>query len=151
MSRLIAFGKKCTQSIVNQKEALRAASHVHLSAHGGTNDGTIGAAAAVGLTASGWSGRFIEFGRLRKYPETVCVSDLERADILVVSIDRDCKAPSPEDTVCTKGWLRPRLWGGKAVLCVFPKGNGVWESLGEKRKKKVVKETIPVSGAKPEG
>lgn len=64
------------------------------------------------------------------------VSDLEKADIAVVSIDRDCKAPAPEDTVYTKGWLRPKLWGDRAVLCAVPNSNGIWESLGERRKKR---------------
>ena len=35
---------------------------IHLSGHGGTNDGIIGATAAVGLTACGWSARFLEYG-----------------------------------------------------------------------------------------
>jgi len=34
-------------------------------------------------------GRFIEFGRLRDFPERVRVSDLERSGIAIVSIDRD--------------------------------------------------------------
>jgi hypothetical protein len=62
-----------------QAEALHAASGVHISGHGGTNDGIIGAAAAVGLTAKGWNGRFIEYGSLRDFPERICVSELERS------------------------------------------------------------------------
>ena len=52
MPGLIAFGQRCTEKIVTQREALEAAKEIHLSGHGGTNDGIIGAAAAVGLTAS---------------------------------------------------------------------------------------------------
>jgi tRNA(Ile2) C34 agmatinyltransferase TiaS len=65
LSKLISFGRACTRRVVTQAEAIQAASGVHLSGHGGTNDGIVGAAAAVGLTAYGWGGRFIEFGRLR--------------------------------------------------------------------------------------
>jgi len=119
---------------MTQKDALEAARNMHLSGHGGTNDGIIGAAAAVGLTAYGWSGRFIEFGELRNIPEKVRVSELERLNILAVSLDRDGQVPAPEDVVETKGWLRPRLWGNRPILPVIPRENGVWESLGEKRR-----------------
>jgi len=135
MPQLTAFGRRCTCQVVTRKEALEVASGVHLSGHGGTNDGIIGAAAAVGLTASGWSGRLIEFNGLRDFPHIVPVADLEHSDILVVSLDRNAQVPAPEDLVDTKGWLRPRLWGDRAVLSVKSMAGGIWESLGEKRKK----------------
>ncbi|PKN23930.1 MAG: hypothetical protein CVU64_23285 [Deltaproteobacteria bacterium HGW-Deltaproteobacteria-21] len=135
LPRLIAFSRRCTSQVVSQGDALEATRHMHLSGHGGTNDGIIGAAAAVGLTAHGWSGRFIEFGKLRDLPERVRVSELERHHILAVSLDRDGQVPAPEDLVWTKGWLRPRLWGNRPILPVTPMENGVWESLGGKRKK----------------
>jgi hypothetical protein len=134
LARLIAFSQKCTSQIVHQKDALKATNDMHLSGHGGSNDGIIGAAAAVGLTAHGWSGRFIEFGKLRSLPEVVKVSELERRDILPVSLDRDGQVPAPGDLVCTKGWLRPRLWGNRPVLPIVPKESGIWESLGDKRR-----------------
>jgi hypothetical protein len=131
--RLMEFGRACAARIATQREALEAASGAHLSGHGGTNDGIIGAAAAVGLTASGWSGRFIEYGNLRRLPDPIRVLELERSHIVVVSGDRDARVPAPEDLVYTKGWLRPRLWGRRAVLLVTPKEEGSWESLGNKR------------------
>jgi hypothetical protein len=136
LSPLIPFGRRCTQSIVTQKDALQAASGVHLSGHGGTNDGIIGAAAAVGLTAYGWGGRFIEFGRLRDFPERVSVHDLERSGIAVVSIDREAQVPALDDAVDTKGWLRPRLWGGRPVLPVIPRGRNLWETVEERKRRK---------------
>jgi hypothetical protein len=135
LTDLIPFGKLCATRIVKQKDALQAASGIHLSGHGGSNDGIIGAAAAVGLTASGWHGRFIEFDRLRNFPDTVMISELERQGITVVSLDRDGIIPSPEDVVDTRGWLRPRLWGGRAMLPVLPREKNVWEGMGQKRKK----------------
>jgi hypothetical protein len=136
LSKLIHFGRTCATKVVTQKEALQAAMGAHLSGHGGTNDGIIGAAAAVGLTAHGWGGRFIEFGRLRDFPKRVSVSELERSGISVVSVDRDSQIPAPEDVVETKGWLRPRLWGGKPGLPVIPKGINLWETLGEKNRRR---------------
>lgn len=130
---LLSFGPLCTSRIVSQRDAIRAAGGAHLSGHGGTNDGIIGAAAAVGLTASGWSGRFIEYSGLRDFPRHASISALGQKGIRVVSLDRDAMMPRPEDVVDTKGWLRPRLWGNAAVLPVKPAGAGRWESLGEKR------------------
>jgi hypothetical protein len=136
LQRLMEFGRECTTSIMSQKDAMEAASGFHLSGHGGTNDGIIGAAAAVGLSLSGWNGRFIEFGRLRDLPDPIQVSELERSHILVTSMDRDAKIPAPDDLVFTRDWLRPRLWGGRAVLPVIPKSKGQWDSIGEKRKRR---------------
>ncbi len=135
LMELAVFGRLCATRIVTQKNALQAASGIHLSGHGGSNDGIIGAAAAVGLTASGLSGRFIEFAGLRRFPDRVPVSELERNGICVVSLERDAMIPAPEDMVYTAGWLRPRLWGNRAILPVLPRGKGVWESMGTKRKK----------------
>lgn len=135
LTQLMNFGRLCTERIMTQAEARQAAGDCHLSGHGGTNDGIIGAAAAVGLTASGWSGRFIEFAGLRDFTDPVSVADLTAKGILVVSLDRDAVCPAPEELVHTKGWLRPRLWGHAAVLPVLPAGPGKWDSMGEKRKK----------------
>lgn len=135
LNELASFGHLCATRIATQKDALRAASGIHLSGHGGTNGGIIGAAAAVGLTAAGWSGRFIEFAGLRDFPGTVAVSELKKHGIRVVSLDRDAMIPGPEDRVDTKGWLRPRLWGRDAILPVSCRGENLCESIGEKRRK----------------
>ena len=135
LPQLIEFARKCTHQVVDQQEARAAAREVHLSGHGGTHDGIIGSAAAVGLTAYGWCGRFIELGGLRGYPELISVRGLERSDIRVVSLDRDATLPTPDDIVHNRGWLRPRLWGGRAVLGVVPRGDGSWETTDRKKRK----------------
>jgi len=91
IGNLIAFGRFCTRAVSTQKAAMAAAKKVHLSGHGGTNDGIIGAAAAVGLTVSGWSGRFIERFNLRDLPADVSVSELNHMGIEVVSMERDAR------------------------------------------------------------
>jgi len=136
LSHFISLGRSCTARVMTQQEILQAANGTHISGHGGTNDGIIGAAAAVGLTVSGWSGRFIEFGRLREFPAMVTVKELESFGVHVVSLDRNTMVPDHDDTINTKGWLRPRLWGSRPVLPVLPAGEKFWESMGEKRRKK---------------
>ena len=135
LSVLSEFGLLCTRKVVGQKDAMKAASGFHLSCHGGTCDGIIGAAAAVGLTATGWNGRFIEYNHLRRFPEEVRVSELESAGIMVVSLDRNARTPAPHHSVRTENWLRPRLWGNQAVLPATAEGEDIWKSLGKKRKK----------------
>jgi len=134
LERLISLGRLCTARVMTQHEVLQATNGTHISGHGGTNDGIVGAAAAVGLTASGWCGRFIEFGRLRELSRMITVAELERFGIHVVSLDRSTMVPDRDDMVNTKGWLRPRLWGFKPVLPVLPAGKKLWESIGEKKK-----------------
>ena len=112
---------------------MRVASTIHLSGHGGTNDGIIGAAAAVGLTAAGWHGRFIEFGRLRELPDFMTVNQLEVLGILVISLDRNASLPKPDEIVITNSWVRPRLLGQKPVLPVTSIGKGIWQNIGKKR------------------
>jgi hypothetical protein len=133
---VIEFGRCCTSTIATQNQALKAAKRLHLSGHGGTNDGIIGAAAAVGLTLSGWSGRFIEWGNLRDWPRQTTVAALRSGGIDVLSIDRNAMLPARNDIVMTNGWLRPRLIGHRPVLLVQPQEPSEWENIDRKRRKK---------------
>ena len=133
---LMEFGLACTRRVVTQEDALRACSGIHLSGHGGSNGGIIGAAAAVGLTAAGWYGRFIEFGLLRQLPSEVRVGELEAQGIRVMSMDRDATVPRPADRVLTKNWVRPRLMAGQPVLTVVQQAPGIWEAMGGRRGRK---------------
>lgn len=132
LGSLMAFGRTASNRIVTQKEAMQAVNGDHLSGHGGTDDGIIGAAAGVGLTYSGWSGRFIEFNDLRQFHTETTVGSLEANGIQVLSVDRNAMVPAMEDMVDTRDWVRPRLWGFKPVLPVHNTGPGRWRSLGGK-------------------
>jgi len=133
LSAVIDFGVACTRSIRTQAEAkaVAGAAGIHLSGHGGTNDGIIGAAAAVGLSAHGWSGRFLEFGRLRDLPDPISAAQLLALGILPVTLDRDATVLPPETEITTNGWLSPRLWAGRPVVPVQSK-DGRWVALGKK-------------------
>lgn len=132
---LIEFGRLASTRIVSQEEALHAANGFHLSGHGGTNDGIIGAAAGVGLTISGWSGRFIELKGLRDFTTHVRVSEIEAKGIRVLSVERNALVTGPDDLVDTRDWMRPRLWAGEPVLPVESCGHGRWRSTSGKNKK----------------
>lgn len=132
---LVAFGRLASTRVVTQSDAMVAATDFHLSGHGGTDDGIIGAAAGVGLTISGWGGRFIEYNGLRDFGLEVTVAELEARHIRVLSVDRNAIATGPDDIVNTRNWLRPRLWAGEAVLPVESCGIGRWRCSYGKNKK----------------
>ncbi|WP_320009361.1 hypothetical protein [Maridesulfovibrio sp.] len=134
-SEIITFSKSVTGRRHTQKEALHAAREIELYGLGGTNDGIIGATAAVGLTVYGWCGRFIEYGRLRELGRDLHVQDLFEAGIDVISTDRDPLVPLPGDEIRNATWIRPSLWGGRPVLQVKRIDYGVWEPAHGKRKK----------------
>ncbi|CAN2534768.1 hypothetical+protein [Methylocapsa aurea] len=117
LSEAIAFGLSCTHEIETQDHAREVAARagVELLGLGGTNDGIIGALAAVGLSAYGWCGRFLEYGRLRRLPDPISVAALAEAGIEAVAIDKRARALDPQSLIHTGGWLSPRLWGGRAV------------------------------------
>lgn len=129
---LIAFGNRAAVEVVTQADAVRAAEGAHLSGHGGTDDGIIGAAAGAGLTIEGWSGRFIHYGDLRGFASTVTVAEVTAAGMLVVPVDRNVVTPAPGDVIDTQDWLRPRLWGGRPVVPVVSGGGGRWTAIARR-------------------
>jgi hypothetical protein len=131
---LMAFGRRAAVDVVTQADAVQAAGTSHLSGHGGTNDGIIGAAAGAGLTAWGWCGRFVEYGngmRLRDFAPEVDVASLEAHGMRVLPVDRNVVSPRPTDIVETAGWLRPRLWGGMPSVPVTLLSPGRWLAFGK--------------------
>lgn len=130
---LVRFSLECTGRITSQREVLRVASGLELHGLGGSNDGIIGAAAAVGLTRYGWCGRFIVWNKMRALPDPTPVRALELEGVRVLSVDRDPLVPLPEDQVFADGWLRPSLWGGAPVLQVVSQGPGQWRAAHGKR------------------
>jgi len=135
-AEMIRFGQESTGRRTTQQAAMETARNVELYGLGGSNDGIIGACAAVGLTRYGWCGRFIEYGALRSLGLKLCVEDLTGAGIRVVSTDRDPAVPLPSDRVIDTHWMRPSLWAGGPVLQVRLVEPGVWQPAHGKNGKK---------------
>lgn len=132
MPQLIEFGIKCTHTKTNQHEAKTAVGNIHLSGHGGTNDGIIGAAACVGLTHLGQSGRFVDYKSIRELPHITTYQDLLDTGIFAFSVNRHAEMIKPNDTIDNEGSLRPRLLHGRVVLPVINTGAGTWKTISEK-------------------
>nr|WP_239057722.1 hypothetical protein [Pseudodesulfovibrio sp. JC047] len=133
---VVAYAQRVTSQRVTQTDALRTAGSIELYGLGGTNDGIIGALAAVGLTRFGWCGRFIEYGVLRDLSADLRVHELTDAGIGVISVDRDPLVPQPNDRVVDARWIRPSLWDGRPMLQLRQRSHGIWETAHGKRPKK---------------
>jgi hypothetical protein len=123
---VIAFGVRAQRELITQTEARTLATSfgIHLEGLGGDEMGVIGALAAVGLTAGGETGRYIEAGGLRSMSGPMPVTALLAAGIAVETEER---LPVSEGIVQTDA-LRPARRGGIPVAVVRLQG-GIWLPL----------------------
>lgn len=93
---LIDFGLKAKRYVLTKQEAyiLAQKTGVHLSEHGGTGDGVVGALAALGLRLYGSDGRIRGWLNLGKAGQITTAKDL-------------CTHPSVDDVVDDKGMVLP--------------------------------------------
>ncbi len=118
-----AFGLRCKSEVVTQDEARAIATRAgcHLEGLGGTEQGIIGALAAVGLAAGGEDGRIVHLSWW-PYPEDGFSGPQTVEDILsrgVYEIKQiGTEAPVIATTVDVGKRLRPNLRGGRIVLYV---------------------------------
>lgn len=132
---LIPWGVRAASVVVDKRSAERLAvdASVPCAELGGTGDGIIGALAAVGLTAQGDAGRYLEWqGRLRLLGECVSVGALMEQGITPIDCDRNARPVPRTALVHAEGWPRPRRIGGRAVLFVRAEDDGSWRCLDGK-------------------
>jgi hypothetical protein len=116
---LTEFGFAAKRELVDQASARACAARhgVRLSGHGGTEDGVIGALAAVGLHLHGSDGFFLWMPGVRDLRPGWCsyqhlIHTLPIDDACTLNGDR----PTPDTTVEIGPWIRPLLVDGHAVL-----------------------------------
>jgi len=119
---LVDFGRRAKREVLRTSQAreLAAASGVHLSGHGGTQDGVLGALAAVGLHLSGNDGLFITLPGLYELPAQTSFEEL----CTLIPLDQahdggQCK-PRAGDLIELGDWVHPVLLGGRTVLLLDP-------------------------------
>jgi hypothetical protein len=114
---LVSFGKKAKTALVTKDEAyqLAASLGIHLSEHGGTGQGVIGALAGVGLRLSGNDGRFKGKFKIDSIDGLARVDDILSLDNvdLVQSLDGQILDASE------------RVWVGHEAKTVFLKHRSV--------------------------
>jgi hypothetical protein len=133
-AEVVRFGQRASSEVVGKLDAttLASAQHLILQELGGTGDGVIGALAAVGLTAAGNAGRFLEWrGGLRDLGERVAAGELRRRGIEILCIARDGEVVPSDAIIITGDWVRPRLLLGRPVLLV-ERPDGEWRCFDRK-------------------
>jgi hypothetical protein len=125
-AEIVDFGRRAKREIVARAtaEQLADAARIHLSAHGGTGLGVIGALAAVGLRASGSDGRFLELGALRGMSGDVPAADLRASGIARFDANDRPVEIADDEVVRVGDWCRPLLRDGVAVLLVTEVDDG---------------------------
>lgn len=111
------FGLRCQRQLMSQEFPRRLAKEhgIRLEGLGGTEDGVIGALAAVGLAAGRNDGRIVKLGN---WPDDLSgphpVEAVLSRDVLLWDMEQ--QAPIQEGTVDVGKHLRPNYRNGRAVL-----------------------------------
>jgi hypothetical protein len=131
---VIDWGLRCQRELVTQAEARKiAADHgIHLEGLGGTQDGVIGALAAVGLMATKNDGRVVHFGVSGEdwYDVTGCLTVDEILTRGVEEIRTFDKGDAlSAGTIDIGKRLRPNFRNGRVVLFVTRRDATVWEAV----------------------
>jgi len=118
---IVEWGQRCQQELVTREQAVQVASanDVHLESLGGTEDGVIGALAAVGLASTENDGRIVQLG---EWPDDLSgpqsLSTLGRRGVRV--FEQGTHREFTEGAVDIGKRLRPNMRGGTSVLFVEP-------------------------------
>jgi hypothetical protein len=119
---LVAYGREAKERVISKDEAYRVAADlgVHLSEHGGTGIGVIGALAGAGLRLSGDDGRFK--GKFRIPGDAEGVARVAEIKGFAVDDVRTVDGAVLEDRerVVVGDECKLVLLGGRAVLLVTP-------------------------------
>ena len=138
---LIDFGKAATCRVLTKKDAWRLAEEldVHLSEHGGTGDGIIGALAGAGLRIYGNNGRFKGWHDIPEKHRNISVGELCRNyEIDEIQCLNGEKVKS-DDMISLQGKIKTVLLNHRSVLLVRKIKNEksfIWQNLSKEEIKK---------------
>jgi hypothetical protein len=133
---IINYGYRTKTTVITKQEAYEtAAAHdVHLSEHGGTGQGIIGALAGAGLRLGGNDGRFKGKFRIPSRDGMATVKEICSSGIDVVqTMERQVLCES--EAVYVGEWVKPVLMDEKTVLLVVPAAGisgSVWKACERK-------------------
>jgi hypothetical protein len=123
---LIRFGRSAKQEVLTKEEAYALAGKlgIHLTEHGGSGQGVVGALAGAGLRMGGNDGRLkgrLEFGSARKI---LPLRDLMAHPLVEEIRTPDGFMPPGDDLVRLDEKVKTVLLGGKSVLLLAPDERG---------------------------
>ena len=121
-SRLVAFGQSAKTEVLDPDSAIGLAGDlgVHVSGHGESNRGVVGALAAVGLHLSGDDGLFSWMPGIRDVTGQVSYRQLRFLVPINAALDSSGREPDLEDLIELGDWVRPVLTGGRCILLLDP-------------------------------
>jgi len=133
---LINYGYRTKTTVITKEEAYEtAAAHgIHLSEHGGTGQGVVGALAGAGLRLGGNDGRFKGKFRIPSRDKMATVKEICMSGIDVVHTVEG-QVLCENDSVYVGEWVKPVLMDEKTVLLVVPDaGNSgsLWKACERK-------------------
>jgi len=135
---VVEFGQRAKREVLT-KDAAQAFAHkqgIHLTEHGGTGQGIIGALAGIGLRLSGNDGRVKGRLKVGEPGATLSIAELLRHP----QVDRVCGldgAVIPEDGEVLLGEKVKTVWlNHQAVLLVSSDGDGTWQTCGKQQLRK---------------
>lgn len=138
---LVAFGRQAKQSVLTKDEAYELARRtgVHLSEHGGTGQGVIGALAGAGLRLGGNDGRMKGGLQIPAGNGVISVTDLIGTFPEVDAVRTlDGEAVGSDDLVRIDEKAKTVLLDGLSVLLVIPSPDGsvAWQTVHRKQLKR---------------
>jgi hypothetical protein len=132
---LMAFGRTAKTTVISKGEAYEtaAALGIHLSEHGGTGQGVIGALAGAGLRLTGSDGRFKGKLRIPSKNGIATVSEILAFGIDIVQTTEGAVLDEGE-AVHVGEWVKLVLVNGQTVLLAVPSGDtpASWKAADRK-------------------
>ncbi|WP_020676730.1 hypothetical protein [Geopsychrobacter electrodiphilus] len=139
-SALLAFGRAAKKQVLTKNEAYTLArqTDIHLSEHGGTGQGVIGALAGVGLRLGGNDGRLKGQLRFGMPAERIKISALRAHPLVDCVRTLDGLTPSDGEEVVLGEKIKTVLLEGQSVLlleAVREQGGMVWRTCSRQQLK----------------
>lgn len=122
---LIRFGLRAKREVLTKDDAYALARNIgaHLSEHGGTGGGVIGALAGIGLRLCGNDGRYRGWLHLGKSGEIMTAAELLRHEEVEDIRTTDGDPLAPEAFIAISDQIKTIRMNGRSTLLVRP-GNG---------------------------
>lgn len=134
---LIAFGLRAKSEVLQKSDAYQLARAfsgiIHLSEHGGTGDGIIGALAGCGLRLSGHDGRLKGKCKPEEPEAILTVQEFCRQYDIAFALGEDFQRIPMEDTMTCKNVIKKILWNHQPSVILEPnvEGRAQWRVMSK--------------------